>query len=92
MKVTKWNIIYHELVGLQARVISYPDPGVVGFEGLVVEETLKTLVLEGPRRRVRILKANAVLEFQLPEGGEWVVIRGDAIVGRPAERLKRLAR
>ncbi|ABM81138.1 ribonuclease P protein component 1 [Hyperthermus butylicus] len=92
MKRTAWNIVFHSLIGLRARVLATSDPGLRGLEGVVVEETRHSLVVETrDGRRVRVLKANSIFLFQLP-GGSWVVVRGEEIAGSLAERVKRLGR
>ncbi|WP_440060055.1 ribonuclease P protein component 1 [Thermogladius sp. 4427co] len=92
MKVTSSNLVYHELIGLKVRLLSYTDMKMTGLEGRVVDETLKTLVIETVgKKRVRVFKSNGVFEFILPSG-EKAIIKGDLILGRPAERLKRLVR
>lgn len=90
MRVTPRNILRHELIGLKVRVLSYPDPALVGTEGTVADETQKTFLIRTQYGRlIRVLKENGVFEFQLPTG-EKVILRGDLVVGRPAERLKKL--
>lgn len=88
MKITAWNLRYHELIGLRVSVLEYPDPSIRGLEGVVVDETLKTLVIEKKDgRRIRLFKQNAVFQFFTPSG-ERIVIRGNEIFGRPWERVK----
>ncbi len=90
MKRRPWNIVFHELVGLKATVLAHSDPTLIGVVGTVVEETEKTLVVKtGDGRLIRILKPGGLFAFTLP-GGDVVVVRGEDIVGAPAERLKRL--
>lgn len=92
MRRTAANLRYHQLIGLRARVLEYPDPQLRGVEGRVIDETLKTLVLELDNgKRIRVLKLNATFEFLLP-GGRPVIIRGDEIIGRPWERVKEVLR
>lgn len=92
MKRTAANLKYHQLIGLRARVLEYPDPFLRGLEGRVIDETLRTLILELDNgRRVRVLKLNAAFEFLLPGGGS-AIIRGDEIIGRPWERVKAILR
>lgn len=84
------NIYYHELIGLKIRILQYPDDKLVGLDGVVVDETLKTLVIErGDKSRIRVFKANGVFEFTLPNG-EKVIIKGIDIIGRPWDRLKKV--
>lgn len=90
VRINRDNILYHELIGLRIRILQYSDEYLVGLEGLVVDETMKTLVIEkDDKRRVRIFKSNGVFEFTLPNG-EKVIIKGIDIVGRPWDRLKKV--
>ncbi len=92
MRHTRKNIFYHELIGLWVRILEHTDPSLVSVEGVVVDETLKTLVIETrDGRRKRVLKANGVYLFRLPSGGK-VIIRGSQIYGRPEDRLKNIVK
>ncbi len=92
MKHTRRNIFYHELIGLNVKILEYPDRNLVGLCGKVIDETFKTLVIEtSSGRRIRILKANAIFQFMLPSK-EKVIIRGVQILGRPEDRLKNIVR
>jgi ribonuclease P protein subunit POP4 len=77
----------HELVGLRLRVVQASDGGMVGMEGIVIDETRETLVIDGDRRRIIPKRGNA-FEFTL-EDGSTAVIDGDAIAFRPEDRIKR---
>ncbi len=90
MKHTRFNIIYHELIGLHVKILEYPDRNLVDLEGRVIDETKYTLLIETSNgRRVRILKAHGIFQFMLPNG-EKVIIRGAKILARPEERLKKI--
>lgn len=78
-----------ELVGLEATVATSTDPGLAGLRGLVVDETLRTLVLRrADGRESRIGKVGNTFELQTPGGP--VRIPGDAIEFRPGERTKKV--
>ncbi len=92
MKHTRKNIFYHELIGLEVKIIEYPDKNLVGLTGKVIDETQKTLLIEMSNgKRVRIFKFHGVFQFTLPNK-EKVIIRGVQILGRPEERLKNIVR
>ncbi|MET1159405.1 MAG: ribonuclease P protein subunit [Thermoprotei archaeon] len=92
MRHSKRNIYYHELIGLGVEVLEYPDPSIAGLSGRVVDETMKTLLIESPGRGfVRVLKEHGVFRFKTPYGLSFTVI-GTRIVGRPEDRLKRIVR
>jgi len=79
-----------ELIGLPVRVAESTDPTLVGVEGVVLDETLNTfLVQRGDGKQVHVAKSNNIFDF-LDEGGEPVRIPGDRIRFRPEDRIKRV--
>lgn len=91
MKHKPWNVFFHELIGLKARVIKHLNPKLIGLKGDIIWETTRAVVLRAGNRDVKILKHEAVFEVELPSG-KHVVVPGDSILGDPAERTKRLRR
>ncbi|MEM1933272.1 MAG: ribonuclease P protein subunit [Desulfurococcaceae archaeon] len=84
------NIYYHELIGLEATIEQYPDHSLVGCRGVVIDETMKTLLIETvDGRRVRVLKEYLGIKFKLPSGVS-VYVNGFEILGRPEDRLKKI--
>jgi len=84
--VTPKNIVWHELIGLKAKIIRASHPELVGLEGYVLDETRNTLVLAG--ERVRVIPKDVVwLEFEVD--GKRIHINGKELVGRPEMRLKK---
>lgn len=82
-----------ELIGLEARIASANDAGVVGLEGTIVDETLHTLSLRvgGPGgRRIQLAKAGTIWEVRSSPERDWVQIDGRAIEFRPADRTKKV--
>jgi len=92
LKRTPRNLVFHELIGLRVRVLRHPDPGLEGVEGRVRWETKRSLDVEvAPGKTVRVLKEGALLEFYLEDGAP-VRVRGDHLLGTPAERARRIVR
>jgi ribonuclease P protein subunit POP4 len=95
----------HELVGLDAEVVSASNPDAVGLSGEVVMETTQTLGLtvesEEPRSSNRrtesdsdgelahVAKAEATFAFTLPASDEVVTVDGEKLVARPARRTEK---
>ena len=79
----------HELVGLDCAVTEAADPGLPGVAGEVVRETANTLGIESSQDgRVRqVPKAAATFRFAL-EDGQRVVVEGERLGARPAERTE----
>jgi len=66
MPLTPETLTRHELVGLRTRVVESANPDSVGIAGRVVDETMRTLVIEGDRVR-RVPKQGTTFEFALPQ-------------------------
>lgn len=77
-----------ELIGAEAEVVESTNPSLRGIAGRVVDETMKTLLVDpgqGARSR-RVPKAACRFRFRWP-GGRTVEIEGRDLVGRPEERV-----
>jgi len=83
------NLIYNNLVGLRARILSASDPTQVGIEGRVVDETSRTLTISTINGEKMIQKNHTRFSFYLPQE---LVVDGDAIAKSPEERLRMLRR
>ncbi len=92
MRYSRRNIYFHELIGLDIKVIEYPDPSIVGLEGRVVDETFKTFLVEKKDGGfIRVFKNHGVFQFITPDHRKFLV-RGPRILGRPEDRLKKIVR
>ncbi|HIH16529.1 MAG TPA: ribonuclease P protein component 1 [Candidatus Diapherotrites archaeon] len=80
------NLLGHELIGLEARVLASSDRGRAGFGGRIVDETRNVLVLESRGREKRVPKNEAL--FLVEVGGEAVEVDGKRLVARPEDRVK----
>jgi len=83
------NLIYHNLVGRRARVITSTDPTQVGMEGKVIDETSHTLTISSGLGNRIVPKAISTFAFYLPEEA---VVKGSEIALSPEDRLKKLQR
>lgn len=90
MRVTP-AILRHEFIGLDAKVVRSTHPDYVGITGKVIDETRNTLVIRQKNKDKVVVKNTAVFHFTLPDG-TIVEIEGNAIVGRPEDRLKKRPR
>ena len=46
--ISSKNIFYHELIGLELKVVDSSNPSLIGLSGTVIDETKKTLLIEVP--------------------------------------------
>ena len=74
-----------ELTGVTLRVEKSSCKDLQGVEGVVLEETMNTFVLETPRGRKTVPKKNCVFRLETGE-----LLEGALVAVRPEERTKRL--
>lgn len=89
MRRTPRNLKYHELAGLVVTVINHTDESLVNVSGRVVGETKNMLKVLKDGRLIHVPKTGGVFTFKL-EDGTNVLVDGDALVGRPEDRMRRL--
>lgn len=73
------------LLGHDLNVVSSSDPTLVGRNGVVVAETMRTIVIEQQGRRSRLAKD--VIRFTIDDSD--AVIDGSQIGQRPEDRIHR---
>jgi len=67
MALTPDTLPKHELVGLYVRVVAATNPDLVGIEGRVVDETMRTLSVESASRVRQVPKRGTKFEFRLTD-------------------------
>lgn len=82
------NLHLHEFIGLKLRVLNSTNPTYVGKEGIVIDETKNTIVIDAGGEKKVIAKKGSVFEFYVND--KRVIIDGSTIVFRPHERTKKL--
>ncbi len=89
MRRIKKNIVYHELIGLEVMVRDHTSKFFVGMKGKVIDETMNTLVIMDSKGNRKVVpKLGGVFLFKLDDH-HTVEVKGDQIMGRPEDRLKR---
>jgi ribonuclease P protein subunit POP4 len=91
VKITPTNLTKHELVGLQAHIISSKDPNHVCQSGIVVGETKKMLHLKTSKGEKKVPKDICIFDLTLPDDST-IRVNGGLLYGRPEDRMKRRAR
>lgn len=87
MPINPRNIIRHELIGLDCRVLKSRNAGQEGIIGTVVDETRNTLVIGCEKKALKIAKSGAELVFALPDG-KRAKVSGTLLVARPENRIR----
>lgn len=84
-------IMVEEWIGRKMRVIDALNPAQVGLEGIVVDESSRTLLIRlNNGREIRIQKKGTRL--QATNNGKIAIIDAGKALMRPEDRTKRLYR
>jgi ribonuclease P protein subunit POP4 len=89
--ITPYNVLRHELVGLEAKVADSTDSNLVGLSGVISDETQKTITLKGPKGLKKVPKENTTLSIHT-DSGDKLLVNGSLLLGRPEERIKKKLR
>ncbi len=82
------NLRKHEFIGLEIEVIESKNKSQKGIKGKVIDETKNTLKIETLIGEKIVPKMGSVFRFALPRGKKSK-IRGDCILTKPEERVKK---
>ena len=80
-------LVKDELIGKTVTVTQCSDPTWNDTNGVIIDETKKTLVIETAGRRRRIAKNSAT--FVIHQNHEQVPVHGSQLLFRPEDRIKK---
>ena len=86
--ITSKNILKHELIGLEASIITSNDQSLLNLTGRIVDETRNLIKMETNKGIKKVPKNIIRLRLILPNK-EMVNIQGSLLVGRPEDRIKK---
>jgi len=83
--ITEQNILLHELIGLEAKVIESTNKDVIDTHGIIIDETKSMLILDTKKGIKKIHKAHGKWKFSLNFND--IIIQGNKIAKRSHDRL-----
>ncbi|MBU4123933.1 MAG: ribonuclease P protein component 1 [Nanoarchaeota archaeon] len=84
--ITAKNLIRHELIGLDVKVVESTNKSNIGLSGMIVDETSQTLRIKTKIGYKTIEKESSSFMFKL--GNKRVKVSGTRINMRPENRVK----
>jgi ribonuclease P protein subunit POP4 len=87
--ITAANILAHELIGLDAKIIESTNAALAGLAGTVVFETKNTLAIRSGSATKIIPKA-AAKKIEIATQNGACFISGSSMIARPEDRISRL--
>ncbi len=83
------DLLRDELIGLKVTVTESDNSHNRGLEGVVVDETRNSLIIEkASGLQKMVMKAECTFVFSPLDGGK-VRVKGELLVGRPEDRIKK---
>ena len=77
-----------ELIGLHVKIKKCNDPSWNGKNGIIIDETKNTFLIEIKDKQKRITKNIATFEFEI--NGKKMMLDGSKISYRPEDRIKKI--
>lgn len=87
--ITAYNVLAHELIGLDAKIVESAQAALVGIKGTIVFETKNTLTIRTGNKTRQIAKSAAKKIEVVTQTGACF-ISGSSMIARPEDRVSRL--
>ena len=90
-EITSKNILGHEMIGLNVKVVKSTDHAREGISGVVLDETLNTIIVlgtHGSKTNEKFVLPKKECEFEFDLENEKVMIKGNDVIKRPEDRVK----
>lgn len=94
MKLTPQNIIHHELIGLDTKVVDSTNRSLIGIEGRIVNETKNIITIQTDAQEKKIPKSCSSFIFTIPsvEGKRYlpltIKVNGRLLLLQPENRIQ----
>jgi ribonuclease P protein subunit POP4 len=88
--ITAENILSHEIIGLNAKVLESSNRTLINTSGRVVGETKNTITIRTKSGLKKVIAKNTAkrIRFKLPFGACF--INGIELIGRPEDRISKI--
>ena len=88
--ITAENILSHEIIGLNAKVLESSNRTLINASGRVVGETKNTIIIRTKSGLKKVIAKSTAkrIRFKLPFG--TCFINGIELIGRPEDRISKI--
>ena len=94
MKLSPHNIIHHELIGIDTKVVDSTNSSLIGIEGRIIDETKNILTVETDGQERKIPKSCSSFIFTIPSfnGKRYLPLKikvdGRLLLSQPENRIQ----
>ena len=86
--ITGTNILAHEVIGLEAKIVRSTNKALLGLAGTIVFETKNTFAIRSGRT-TKIIPKTAAKKLEIATQNGACFISGSSMIARPEDRLTR---
>ncbi|MEW6605813.1 MAG: ribonuclease P protein subunit [Thermoproteota archaeon] len=86
---TPANVLAHEIIGLDARIVESTDPSLQGVKGSIVFET-KNMISIRTNSSIKQIAKKTAKKIEIKTHSGVCFISGSSMIGRPEDRISRL--
>jgi len=87
IKITPYNLIHHEIIGLEIEVAESTNSYLIGIKGKLIDETKNMLIIDTGKSLKKIPKSSSKFIFTLPDSLR-VKVDGRLLLSQPENRIK----
>jgi ribonuclease P protein subunit POP4 len=84
------NVLVHEIIGLDAKIVKSTDPTLEGISGSIVFETKNTISIRRSNSSIKQIAKKAAKKIEIKTHSGVCFISGSSLIGRPEDRISRL--
>jgi len=89
--ITPYNVLRHELVGLEAKILESRHKEYEKISGTITDETRNTITIKKSNKEKKIPKNSVTIELTLDKNTR-VSVDGNLLIARPEDRIKKKIR
>ena len=78
------DYVKYELIGSQLEVVDSKNKSLIGIKGKIIDETKNMIFLDNQKK---LIKNQSIFKIKLKN--KTIKIKGQLLVGRPEDRLKK---
>ena len=94
MKLTPHNIIHHELIGLDTKVVDSTNSSLIGIEGRIIDETKNMISIRTGEQAKKVSKSCSSFIFTISsfDGKRYLPLKikvdGRLLLSQPENRIQ----
>jgi ribonuclease P protein subunit POP4 len=85
--ISEENILVHEIIGLNTKVVESADKALIGLHGTVVFESKNMITIRTDEGKLRKIAKISITKLAVYIRGSACFISGSGLIARPEDRI-----